>query len=82
MTNCILSGGGCGDSSRYLNSHASTWAIAMRSNENSIGLLSHFGEIYGRQSHLPSGVIIPEIDKVLHEPGVDLTQGQTLVGGL
>ena len=33
-------------------------------------------------SHLPSGVIVSEVDKVLHEPGVDLAQCETLVWGL
>lgn len=32
--------------------------------------------------HLPSGVVVAEVDKVLHKPGVDLTESEALVRGL
>ena len=31
------------------------------------------------ETYLPGGIIVSEIDKVLHEPGVDLAQCQALV---
>ena len=34
------------------------------------------------ETHLPGGVVVSEVDEVLHEPGVDLTQSQALVWGL
>lgn len=33
----------------------------------------------GCRANLPSGIVVSEVDKVLHEPGVDLAQSQTLV---
>ena len=32
--------------------------------------------------YLPGGIVVPEVDEVLHEPSIDLTQRQTLLWGL